>query len=285
MTPEPRRTPAPTLRQRRLGSALERLREDASLTKEGVAETLEVSPSTVWRWERAESTPRPRMLGKVLDLYCVAEPRRAQIMALAQDAGDGHGWWQPYEADMYPELVNLIALEAEASRIRTCESLLVPGLLQTEDYARAIVRGARPLPEHEVEQRVKIRTERQRVLGRVNPPKLWAIVDEAAVRRSVGGPAVMREQLRHLLAVTEDPNITLQIVPFAAGAHAGMDGPFVILDLPDAEYPGVVFIESLGGDVVLEDPTDLTRFDDAFQELMAVALSPADSLALVATLT
>lgn len=275
----------PTLRQQRLAGALLRLREDAGLTKEDVRKAVDIAPSTLWRYENAKGhAPRPRKLAGLLDLYGVEEPRRSQILTLARDAENGHGWWEPYAADLYPELVSLIAMEAEAPAVQTWELARIPGLLQTPDYARALIHGELPMTGHEVEQRVKVRAERQAVFDRDEPLRLWAILDESALLRQVGSPAVMAAQLQHLLRACAEPHVTLQVVPHAAGAHAGMDGPFVILDMADAEPPGVVYLEGLGGGLFLEDTADVSRFREVFDRLRAVALSPADSLAMVTTI-
>jgi len=159
---------------------------------------------------------------------------------------------------------------------------VVPGLLQTEEYARQTFRnGPRELDRDDIERRVQVRMERQRVLAREDRPRLWAVLDEAVIRRVVGGPEVMREQLRHLIDCAEQGKTTLQVVPFGAGAHAGTTGPFVILDFPETTDPDVVYVETLAGDIYLEAPTDVDRYTLAFARLLAAALHPDDSVRLV----
>ena len=159
---------------------------------------------------------------------------------------------------------------------------MVPGLLQTEEYARQTFRnGPRELDREDIERRVQVRMERQRVLAREDRPRLWAVVDEAVIRRVVGGPEVMREQLCHLIECAEQGKTTLQVVPFGAGAHAGTTGPFVILDFPDATDPAVVYVETLAGDIYLEQRLDVDRYTLAFARLLAAALHPDDSVRLV----
>lgn len=278
-------TPRPTLRQQRLARVLEQLRVAAGLSKEAVAAQLSVSPSTVWRWERPDKTALPSRLklARLVELYQVDEEQRPRIIDLARDA-DGHGWWQPYEGELSPTLLSLIELEgSEASSAQTFDLIRVPGLLQTPAYTRALIRGELPMTEDEIEQRVKVRAERQAVLDRVQPLRLWAILDEAALHRMVGGPVVMAEQMRHLIAVAAAPHVTVQVVPYQAGAHPG-DGSFVILDLPEAEVPGVVYVDGMAGQLFMEDAADLARFREVFDRLRATALSPDASGHLIATL-
>jgi transcriptional regulator with XRE-family HTH domain len=260
--------PAPTLRQQRLARVLRQLREAAGLLQSAVADALAVDPSTVHRWENPALKPLPSRLklARLLQLYGVDSEQRARVLALAQGA-DGHGWWQPYVGDLSPALLSLIEVEAEAGAALTFDVTRVPGLLQTPQYARALIRGELPMTSDDVEQRVKVRTERQLVLDRTRPLELWAILDEAALHRMVGGP-----------------HITVQIIPYAAGAYPGMDGSFVILDLPEAEVPGVVYVDGLAGQLFMEDEPDLARFRQVFDRLRAAALSPEASAALVATL-
>jgi hypothetical protein len=160
--------------------------------------------------------------------------------------------------------------------------LVVPGLLQTEGYAREMSRnGAYELDRTEVESRVEVRIARQEILSRDDRPRLWAVIDEAVIRRQVGGPNVMRGQLRHLADCAEQGKTTLQVVPYRAGAHAGTAGPFVILDFPDPSDPAVVYVETLAGDIYLEERTDVNRYIIAFDRLVAAALHPDDSERLI----
>ncbi|MGH3906216.1 MAG: DUF5753 domain-containing protein [Pseudonocardiaceae bacterium] len=174
---------------------------------------------------------------------------------------------------------------AEARSVSNYESLFVPGLLQTEDYARAVIKGVLPMAsEHEVEQHVRALIDRQRLLSKPNALKLWAIVDEAALHRQVGGPGVMRAQLAHLITAAGEPQVTLQVIPYSAGAHAGMPGSFILLDFPNPVDPDVVYIDSLAGDLFLEKEADLRRYRLLFEHLRAVAASPDDAASLLTTL-
>lgn len=277
-------THRPTWREQRLASALEQLREAAGLSKEAVGKALDVSPSTVYRWEDARSQPRLRMLTRILDLYDAEEPARGRILALAGEE-NGHGWWQPYEDHLTEELAMLIQMETVARVAHTFEASLVPGLLQTEDYARAVIEGRLPHEGRELEQRVKIRMGRQEALSRDPAMSLWVIVDEAVLRREVGGPDVMRSQLQRLVEAANEPHITLQVLPFDIGAHAGTRGSFTLLDFPEAESLGsVVYIESMAGGLFVDHADDVSRFRDVLDRLRVAALSPSETAALLTTL-
>ncbi|WP_343069370.1 DUF5753 domain-containing protein [Streptomyces olivoverticillatus] len=177
-----------------------------------------------------------------------------------------------------------MSFEAEACAVRNYESLFIPGLLQTEDYARAVIKGVLPMASaREIEQRVQARVERQVVLGKADPLNLWAIMDEAALRRTVGGPEVMHEQMQHLIAAASEPHMTLQVIPFSAGAHAGMPGSFVLMSFPDVEDPEIIYIDSMAGDLFLEAEADVRRYGAIFDNLRAVALSPDDTSNLIAS--
>jgi DNA-binding XRE family transcriptional regulator len=271
----------PTLLGRRLAVELTRHREAAGLTREEAAQQLEWSTSTIFRIETGRSRPQPGNVKVLLDLYGVAAPERDGLIQLTRDARRP-GWWHSFR-DVLPNPYEVyIGLEAGAAAIRNFEPVVVPGLLQTEEYARWTFRnGPRELDQDEVERRVQVRMERQRVLSRKDRPRLWAVLDEAAIRRVVGGPAVMREQLLHLVESSEQGRTTLQVVPFGAGAHAGTTGPFVVLDFPQPTDPVVVYVETLAGDIYLEAPTDVDRYTLAFARLLAAALHPDDSVRLV----
>jgi len=271
----------PTLRARRLALELLRRREAAGLTREEAARQLEWSPSTIFRIETGRSRPQPGNVRALLELYGVTGPERDGLIRLSREARQP-GWWHSFR-DILPNPYEVyIGLEAGAASIRNFEPVVVPGLLQTEEYARQTFRnGPRELDRDEIERCVQVRMERQRILVREDRPRLWAILDEAVIRRAVGGPEVMREQLRHLIESTEQGKTTLQIVPFGADAHAGTTGPFVILEFPEATDPDVVYVETLARDIYLEAPTDVDRYTLAFARLLAAALHPDDSVRLV----
>jgi transcriptional regulator with XRE-family HTH domain len=271
----------PTLRARRLALELLRRREAAGLTREEAARHLEWSTSTIFRIETGRSRPQPGNVRVLLELYGVSGPERDGLIRLAREARQP-GWWHSFR-DVLPNPYEVyIGLEAGAASIRNFEPVVVPGLLQTEDYARQTFRnGPRELDRDDIERRVQVRMERQRVLVRQDRPRLWAVLDEAVIQRIVGGQEVMHEQLRHLIECAEQGKTTLQVVPFGAGAHAGATGPFVILDFPETTDPAVVYVETLAGDIYLEEATDVDRYTLAFARLLAAALHPDDSVRLV----
>src|SRR6516165_8133619 len=271
----------PTLRARRLALELLRRREAAGLTREEAARQLEWSTSTIFRIETGRSRPQPGNVRVLLELYGVSGPERDGLIRLAREARQP-GWWHSFR-DVLPNPYEVfIGLEAGAASIRNFEPIVIPGLLQTEEYARQTLRnGPGELDREDVERLVQVRMERQRILGREDRPRLWAVLDEAVIRRVVGGPEVMREQLRHLIDCAEQGKTTLQVVPFGAGAHAGTTGPFVILDFPEPTDPSVVYVETLAGDLYLEERADVDRYTLAFDRLLAAALHPDDSVRLV----
>jgi transcriptional regulator with XRE-family HTH domain len=271
----------PTLRARRLALELLRRREAAGLTREETARQLEWSTSTIFRIETGRSRPQPGNVKVLLELYGVTGPERDGLIRLAREARQP-GWWHSFR-DVLPNPYEVfIGLEAGAASIRNFEPVVVPGLLQTEEYARQMSRGGpRELDRDDIERRVQVRMERQRILTREDRPRLWAVIDEAVIRRAVGGPEVMAEQLRHLIECAEQGKTTLQVVPFSAGAHAGTTGPFIILDFPEPTDPSVVYVETLAGDLYLEERADVDRYTLAFDRLLAAALHPDDSVRLV----
>jgi len=273
----------PTVRLRRLAAELRRLRTAADLTREVVTDRTGINEATLYRIETARVRPQRRTLTGLLDLYEVGEPQRSDVLALLTDSGK-QGWLRPYHSDLPEEYTTYIGFEAEARAVRNYESLFIPGLLQTEDYARAVIKGVLPMAgSTEVEQRVQARIERQAVLTKDQPLKLWAIIDEAAVRRAVGRPGTMAAQMEHLARMTDEPNVTLQVIPFSAGAHPGMPGSFVLMDFPGVEDPEVVYIDSMAGDLFLEAEADIRRYGVAFDNLRAVALRPDQSASVIAT--
>ncbi|MCL2583545.1 MAG: DUF5753 domain-containing protein, partial [Streptosporangiales bacterium] len=172
--------------------------------------------------------------------------------------------------------------EGGAGALRTFEPIAVPGLLQTEDYARATIKGGpRELDGSEIDRRVEVRANRQQILARVDRPRLWAVLDEAVIRRVVGGPAVMRDQLHCMADAAEQGKTTIQVLPYRAGAHAGTSGPFVVLDFPEATDRSVVYVETLAGDIYFEDGADVERYTIAFERLQAAALHPDESVRMI----
>jgi transcriptional regulator with XRE-family HTH domain len=263
------------VRERRLARALRQLREEASLTIEDVAEKLEISPSTVSRMETAQVGVRPRDLRFLLDMYEVSEAERDQLLQIARERRQQY-WWQEY-ADL-PH-ISLAGLEADASTIWQNSTELVPGLLQTQAYARAVLEAILLDAEaDDIDRRLELRLHRQALLTSENAPEYWVVLDEAVVRRQVGGPAVMAEQLGQLIEAAKRPNMTLQVLPFASGAHAGMDGEFTILHYRDSDDPDVVYIENTGSDLYLEQSEVTRRYNKLFDHLRAKAQDPGESI-------
>lgn len=266
---------SPTVRERRLARSLRHLREGAGLTIEEVAEKLEMSASTVSRMETAQVGVRPRDLRLLLDIYEVSDAERDQLLQIARERRQQR-WWQEY-ADL-PN-IPLAGLEEEASTIWQFSTQLVPGLLQTEAYARAVLEAIRLDDKPgDIERRLEVRLHRQEVLNRENAPEYWAVLDEAVVRRQVGGPSVMAGQLGYLLEVAKLPNMTLQVLPFAGGEHAGMDGEFTLLHYRESADPDVVYIENTGSDLYLEGPEVTRRYNRIFDRVRAAAQNPGESI-------
>lgn len=269
---------SPTVRRRRLASELRRLREAAGLTIDEVGDKLECSASKISRIETGHVGVTPRDVRDMLELYPVDEDQREALVQLAREARK-KGWWHAYNEVFTGAFVGL---ESDASFLHAHQALLVPGLLQTEDYMRAIMGAIRPdQRDEETERKIAARLTRQDLLTDTQPPEYWAILDEAVLRRVVGGPAVMRAQLRRLLDVAALPHVTLQVLPFGAGAHAGMEGPFMILGFPEPADPDVVYVENTISGSYLEEPSEVYRYTLMFDHLRATALKPADTLLMV----
>jgi len=280
----PERYRTTTVRLRRLAAELRRLRGEAGLSREDVVGRTGVNVATLYRIEHARVRPQTRTLRALLDAYGVSEARQAELQSLSREAGQ-RGWLQAYQSELPEQYTTYIGFEDEARSVWNYESLLLPGLLQTEDYARAVIRGGLPDADHDdVERRVEARMARQPVLTRDNPVRLWAIVDEAALRRRVGGQAVMSAQLHRLIQAAEIPAITLQVISFDAGAHPGMPGSFAIIKFPGDDDPDVVYIDSMAGGLFVEEDAAIQRYALTFEHLRAVALSPANSLTLLASI-
>ncbi|UQU68322.1 helix-turn-helix domain-containing protein [Couchioplanes caeruleus] len=275
----PRRSP--TIRRRRLGAELRRHRDGAGVTIEVVADRLGCSPSKVSRIETGHTSATPRDVQDMLDIYGVHGTEAEELVQIAKEARQ-KGWWHPFSTVLTGAYVGL---EAAAKSIRAYEQQVVPGLLQTDRYAIAMIRAARPGDtDQEIEQRVRVRMARQALLIQDDPIDLWVVLDEAVVSRPVGGDEVMRDQLVHLARMSELPNVTLQILPFAVGAHAGMDGTFAMLDFPDVEDPDVVFAENATGGLFLEKTDELRKYNSIFETIRATALSPEESRNMIAML-
>jgi transcriptional regulator with XRE-family HTH domain len=272
---------SPTVRRRRLALELRRLREAARLTCEEVAEHLECSASKISRVETGRVSVSPRDVRDMLELYGVPEQQRDSLVQLSRDSRQ-KGWWHAYSDTIQPQFATYVGLESAASEIRVYEVNIIPGLLQTEDYARTMIRSATMNGSHDdIERTVALRMARQPALTRDDPPMLWTVVDEAALRRRVGGAELMRAQLEHVLELSSLKNVAMQVIPFAAGAHPAMGRPFVILVFPERIDPDVVYLEDLTSTLYLEDVDEVDRYNVFFNHLRATALSFEDSAALV----
>ena len=276
-------TDAPPVRRRLLGAALRRYRGAAGFSVDDAARILECDPSKISRIETGSRGIRPKELRELLTEYDVDEIQRNALVAIARQQGQ-RGWWQSYGEVLSDAYQDYIIMEATASASWTYEAQLVPGLLQTEDYARAIAAADVAYETRERQDEfVAVRLARQRVLTGEFPLHLWAILGEGALRQQVGGHEVMQAQLRHLIELTNElPNLTVQVLPFAAGAHAATScGPFAILKFPDAPGLGVVYLEAHTGGLYLETESDVARYTLVFEHLRASALSTAATTQLI----
>src|SRR6266496_4358499 len=251
----------PTVRRMLVGSRLRRLRAEAGISREQAGEAIRASEWKIHRLENGQVSFKERDIVDLLRLYGVTDPDEvAALLTMAREANEP-GWWQHY-SDVLPQWFRAyVDLESATTLIRTYQGQLIPGLLQTEDYVRAVIGGALEESPEEAERRVALRVARQTLLTRPGAPGLWAVVDEAALRRPVGGPKVMRAQLEWLIDATKLPNVTLQILPFGAGAHPAMVGAFSILRFAEVDLPDVVYLEHLAGAMYLD------RHDDVHQYL------------------
>jgi transcriptional regulator with XRE-family HTH domain len=269
---------SPTIQRRQLGIELRRLREQAGKTIEEAAIALECSDSKVSRIETGQVRVSLRDVRELLDLYDIHGARRDAVVEVAQQAKI-RGWWQEYSDDPG---VPLVGLQAAATAIETYEAQLVPGLLQTAGYARAVIKALYPdLEDEQLQRRVDLRMARQTPLAEDNPPTLTAVLDEAVLRRRIGTRDAMVEQLLHLATAAGRPTVTLQVLEFGAGAHAGLDGSFTIFRLPERIAPHVVFLEQITRDLYLETEAELRQYTAAFKRLCDQALDPARSVGFI----
>jgi transcriptional regulator with XRE-family HTH domain len=269
----------PTVRGRRLARELRRLRETQGLTLQEVADRLDWSRATVSRLETGQTRPKPGDIADLLDLYGYPSPGRDALINLAKEAGQ-RGWWTAY-ADVFTG--SYVALEDEASQIRAWDTQLVHGLLQTEDYSRAVITAGRMLPgPTEIERRIDARKARQALLERDEAPRVHLIVDESVLHRPIGGWPVMRAQLAALAEFAARPRIDIQVLPYGTGAHAGLDGRFTILSFPNPADPDIAYVEGTMGDVYLESAEEIATHGDRFDRVAAAALPPEDSAHLIA---
>jgi transcriptional regulator with XRE-family HTH domain len=268
----------PTVRRRELGALLRALRMDAGLTVDQVADRLLCSSTKVSRMETGHRRASPRDVRDLCQIYHVDDPvQREHLMTLSQE-GRGQAWWQPFNLPY----ATYVGLEAEATSISDFEPGVFPGLLQTPEYARALhERGLPRLSPSVIDQRIEERLTRQSILTRSEPPQLHAILDQAVVHRLVGGPEVMRAQIQWVIEAIELRNVTVQVLPYTAGAHPAMDSTFILLELAPP-VPSVVYVEGLVGQIYLEREQDIQRYKRVFERLTSISLSPEESVELMA---
>jgi transcriptional regulator with XRE-family HTH domain len=273
----------PTVRRRRLGTELRKLRDSCGLKLEEVAAELGVAPSTLSRIETGKAPTKSAYLSQLLEMYGVSDSGQRQILVDMAREGHRKGWWAAYDDVLPSGFDTYVGLEAETAAIRSYEVSVVPGLLQTADYARAVLREtfARHTPQ-QIDRLVDLRMARQHRLDDKPPLELWAIIDEAVIRRPVGGGSIMRRQLGHLLTEGERPSVTMQILPFACGAHAAHTGSFSVLEFPDRTDSEVAHVETVAGYIYLEKDRDVRARSEAFDRLRAAAISPGASAQLIA---
>jgi transcriptional regulator with XRE-family HTH domain len=273
-------TPSPAVQRRRLRAELRRARLDAGLTQEQVAAAMDWSLSKLIRIENGSVGISTNDLRAVLLHYKITdESRTAELLALSRAARE-RTWWSTYRDSAPPRLLQLIEYEAAAFIARSFQPLLVPGLLQTEEYARTSIRQLAPqMEESQLEALVEVRMKRQELLQRSDAPLLFFVMDEAVVRRAVGGQDVMRRQLQRLIEVSELPNVTIEIVPFSAGLLPGLQGQFLIYEFSDAADDDVLYLEGARGDLLSRDsPDDVLSFREEFEQLREASLGPEGSV-------
>ncbi|WP_431774174.1 helix-turn-helix domain-containing protein [Streptomyces cucumeris] len=275
---------APTVLRRVLGKRLRQLRERAKVSFEDAAKAIEVTPLTVRRMEKAEVGLKIPYVKELLRNYGVRGPEIEDFLALAREANQP-GWWHQFR-DVLPDWFSAyVSLESEATVIRAYEPHYVPGLLQTEDYARAVLRTGFPNDtEEELDRRIALRVQRQELLAKPDAPTIWAVLDETVLRRPVGGHQVMREQIDHLIAALDRPRIRLQVMRFAAGPHPGAFGPFHYFRFGFSELPDVVYTESLTGAVYVDQPAEVVAYLEVLDRMAVQAEPIADTGTVLAEL-
>src|SRR5919198_2063575 len=270
---------SPTMRRRRLGVELKRLRENAKLTIDEVGTRLGWSDSKMSRIEGGQVAVSPRDVGMLLAIYGVGGDQRDRMLQMATTAQE-RGWGQAYNDT---QVVPLVGLEAEAASMRIYEGLVVPGLFQVREYSAAVIKAVRPdLPTEQSERWVDLRMARRRFLfGRDHPPAIDVVIDEAVVRRPAGGGGGIGRQLRSLADDAALPSVSLRVLPFGAGQHAAMSGAFTVFEFSDADEPDAVYLEQLTRDLYLEDGQEVERYKSVFRALSATAVSQDDPIEML----
>jgi transcriptional regulator with XRE-family HTH domain len=270
---------SPVVQRRRLRTELRKARQDAGQTQGEVAAAMDWSLSKIIRIEAGIVGISTNDLKALLRHYKIVDPDHVnELIALGRAARE-RAWWSQYRDVATSGLLQLIGYESAAAVRRNFEPLLVPGLLQTEEYARAVIPVLdERVPQERVDTLVEIRMRRQELMERTNPPELFFILDEAAIRRVVGSRAIMRRQLRSLVELAEKPNVTIEVVPFTAGIHQGMRGSFVVLEFPNAADDDVLYVEDASGGLLNRtDPEEILAFSEVFERLRNVSLGAKDS--------
>jgi hypothetical protein len=271
----------PTALRIQMGTQLRRLRESRGVSRESAGWEIRASESKISRMELGRVSFKERDVADLLTMYGVEGAERDMLVALARQANNP-GWWHPFADLLPPWFQSYLGLEEAASLIRTFELQFVPGLLQTADYARAVIKlGHKGASEEEIVRRIQLRQGRRQVLSRPKPPQLWAVIDEAVLRRPIGGVEVMRAQLEALAEASERPDIRLQIISFRAGGHAAAGGPFTILRFPEPDLPDVVYIEQLTSALYLDKRSDVDHYAIAMEELCVDAEPPDETPAML----
>ena len=267
----------PTVPRMILGNQLHRFREAAGISPDRAGYEIRASRSKISRMENGKVGFKERDVADLLDLYGITdEETRGGLMTLARQA-NAPGWWSKYGGDIMTDwFEEYLGLEAAASVIRAFELQFVHGLFQTEDYARAVtLLGHTAAPAAEIERRVNMRLKRQDLLGGAEPPQVWSVIDEGALRRPVGGRAVMRAQLERLIELAELRHVTVQVVPFSRGGHAAAGGSFTVLRFGEPDVPDVVYIEQLTSALYLDKREDVDHYLEVMNQLSTEALTPA----------
>jgi hypothetical protein len=273
---------SPTVLRILLGSQLRKLREASGITRDKAGYLIRASESKISRMELGRVSFKERDVIDLLVMYGVEdEDERAALVALAREA-NSPGWWHQY-SDVLPDWFSVyVGLEEATSLLRVYELQFVPGLLQTAGYARAVVAGGQSgAAGAEIERRVQLREARQELLGKPGGPRLWAVIDEAALRRPIGGREVMRAQLSRLIEATAEPDVTLQIVPFESGGHAAEGGAFTIMRFPEPELPDIVYVEQLTSALYLDKREDVERYSEVMEKLSVESEPPERTAGLL----
>jgi hypothetical protein len=276
---------SPTVLRIALGGQLRRLRESLGIATDAAGHSIRASHAKISRMETGRARFKERDIRDLLTLYQITDPeQREQFLELARRANQP-GWWHQYEDLLPPWFETYVGLEQAATALRWYETQFVTGLLQTADYARAVILlGHDDEPSAEIDRRVDLRIQRQQILHRTEPPTLWTVIDEAALRRPIGSPAVLRAQIRHLIDMAELPHVAVQVLRFSAGGHAAAGGPFIILRYPQLDLPDIVYLEQLTSALYLDKRRDVEKYLAVADRLAAQAEAPEATPTILARL-